>query len=348
MSGYRRPTQPIVGSHDYKMIQCDNCPNQIPIPAKCSQCGTDTPSLSGGGGQQSPSAPKLKIPCERCGAEFKRLYDKTRHQRYSCPVQTDAEDGELCWCPLRSKESCAERGYRPDKLVDHLRQAHNFERVERSSGGANPSHRGRDQNQVTPAQGVTPIDGDPGLWYPDQGTSLSGQPGQGITGAPRQYNQPRRPSSQLNTSYDGVYPYDSTTYEDDVTASHFPLPAHPLALDGGAGGMGRHYQSGNSTAGSYLSPNSSHVGQASYSTTADVTTPHSRHPRQQYQGQASPDTSSFPFTTADATSWGGSSDSQIAYSYSQPPGSRQYVARSEPGQHRQRRNREDGRQGGRG
>jgi len=236
----------------------------------------------------------------------------------------------LCWCPLRSTESCAERGYRPDKLVDHLRQAHNFERVERSSGGANPSRQGQDQNQVMPPQGVMPSGGDTGLWYSDQGASLSGQPGQGITGASQQYNQPRRLSSQLNTSYDGVYHYGSTPYGDNATASHYPLPAHPL--DGGAGGMDRHYQSGNSTAGSY--PN--------YSTTADVTTPHQQHPSQQYQGQVSPDTSSFSYT------WGGSSDSQTAYSYPQAPGSGQYVARSEHGQHRQRRNRGDGRQGGRG
>ncbi|KAI9764908.1 MAG: hypothetical protein M1840_007933 [Geoglossum simile] len=360
MSSFRQPTRPIVGGHDYKTVQCGNCADQISIPVRCNQCGTDISPLLRGDAYQTSSTSKVKVACDRCGTEFKRSADKKRHQLYSCSVRTDATEGELYYCPLRSTESCAERGYRPDKLIDHLRQAHNFER---SSGGAHLSYQGQDQSRATPPEGrfeQMSISGGTGSWYSGQSPSLGGQE-QGIAGASQQYPQQQRLSPQLNAPYDSAFPFDETLYEDNAAESRYPLPAHPLALDSGTNNVHRHHQSRNSAGASYLGPNNpsglrasgntGHVGQDPYPVITDPTTSHSRHqqhPRQQYQDQANLDTGPFAYPTTGISPWDGNSDNQTAYSHSRAPDSVQYPARNEPSQRRQGRNRGDGRQGGRG
>jgi hypothetical protein len=302
------------------------------------------------------------VTCDRCGTEFKRFADKRRHQLYSCSVRTDATEEELYYCPLRSTESCAERGYRPDKLIDHLRQAHNFER---SSGGAHLSYQGQDQSQTMPPEGrfgQMTISGDAGSWYSGRSPPLGGQSEQGIAGASQQYTPQQRLSSpQPNAPYDSAYSFDETLYEDNTTASRYPLPAHQLALDSGTGGMDRHHQSRHSAGASYMDPsnpsglpasgNIGHVGQGSYPIIAHPTTPHSHHqqqPRQQYQGQVNLDTGSFTYATAGISPWDGNSGNQTTYSHSRAPDPGQYLAHNEPNQRRQGRSRGDGRQGGRG
>lgn len=208
------------------------------------------------------------------------------------------------------------------------------------------------------------IGGDARPWYPDQSPSLGGRPEQDIAGTQQQYTQQQRLSPQLNAPYDNLYPYDSTLYDDTATASRYPLSTHTLALDSSAGGMDSRHQSRASTAASYLnhsnpsglqaSGNIGHVSQSSYPTTTDATTPYSRrqqqHSRQQYQGQASLDTSSFtyPCPSTEIASWDDSSESQATYSHPRAPESGQYPAHNESNQRRQGRHRGDGRQGGRG
>ncbi|KAI9867645.1 MAG: hypothetical protein M1813_008445 [Trichoglossum hirsutum] len=188
-SGGGNPYQPSSDDRAQRIVQCENCHQDNVVPVKCTSCSGYLPSLPYKD-TQGGNSPKSKNTCERCGVSFTRHADKTRHQWFSCSVRRDATVEELFYCHLRTTEGCSDRGYRPDKLSDHLRQFHGFGQVKKSQGrGTTGASSSSDYSQVTP-----------GGYTPQVGVTESG-------------------STASPTQYPYAYPY-GTTYGNDLSGTN--------------------------------------------------------------------------------------------------------------------------------